>query len=66
MKNISNWFISMALMATVNLQGQDKKLSLEDALTIARENNKALKVEMLSPVFSLLQIQWADVAIYMY
>lgn len=37
----------MALMATVNLQGQDKKLSLEDALTIARENNKALKVEML-------------------
>ena len=37
----------MALLATANLQGQDKKLSLEDALTIARENNKALKVEML-------------------
>ena len=47
MKNISNWVVSVALLATVNLQGQDKKLSLEDALTIARENNKDLKVEML-------------------
>lgn len=47
MKNISNWFISVALFATVNLYGQERKLSLDEALTIARENNKTLKVEML-------------------
>lgn len=47
MKTISNWFISVALFTTVNLHGQERKLSLNEALTIARENNKALKVEML-------------------
>src|SRR5688572_16538901 len=47
MKNISNWFISVALFTTVNLHGQERKLSLDEALTIARENNKTLKVEML-------------------
>ena len=47
MKTISNWFISVALFTTVNLHGQERKLSLNEALTIARENNKALKVEIL-------------------
>ena len=47
MKNISNWIISVALLTTINLHGQERKLSLDEALNIARENNKALKVEML-------------------
>lgn len=47
MKNISNWFIGVALFTTVNLHGQERKLTLAEALDIARENNKALKVEML-------------------
>lgn len=47
MKNISNWFISVALFTTINLQGQERKLTLDEALTIARENNKTLKVETL-------------------
>ena len=47
MKNISNWFIGVALFATVNLHGQERKLSLDEALTIARERNKSLKAEML-------------------
>jgi outer membrane protein len=48
MKNISKWFISVALFTTVNLQGQERKLILDEALTIARENNKTLKVEILA------------------
>jgi outer membrane protein len=47
MKNISNWLTGVALVATLNLHAQERKLSLEDALSIARENNKGLKVEML-------------------
>ena len=47
MKNYSNWFIGAALLATANLQGQDRELSLAEALTLAAENNKALKVEIL-------------------
>lgn len=47
MKNISNWFIGVALFTTVNLHGQEIKLSLDEALTMARENNKALRVEIL-------------------
>ena len=47
MKNISNWWTGIALFATLSLHAQDRKLSLPEALTIARENNKGLKIEML-------------------
>jgi outer membrane protein TolC len=47
MKNISNWLTGVALVATLNLHAQERKLSLEEALSIAHENNKGLKVEML-------------------
>lgn len=47
MKNISNWWTGIAFFATLSLHAQDRKLSLPEALTIARENNKGLKIEML-------------------
>jgi outer membrane protein len=47
MKNIINWLTGVALLATLNLHAQERKLSLEDALAVARENNKGLKVKML-------------------
>lgn len=47
MKNISNWLTGIALIASLNLHAQERKLSLEEALSIAHENNKGLKVKML-------------------
>ena len=47
MKTISHWFLSMAILTAVNVQGQERRLSLDEALIIARENNRALKIEML-------------------
>lgn len=47
MKKISKLLLAIALVATFNLYGQQTKLSLEQALEIANEKNKTLRVEML-------------------
>ncbi|HEY0651536.1 MAG TPA: TolC family protein, partial [Chryseosolibacter sp.] len=47
MKNNSIGLIALAMIATLNLYAQPKKLSLQEALAIAAENNKALKAEIL-------------------
>jgi outer membrane protein len=47
MKTISKWLLAGALVASFNLHGQERKLSLEQALTLANENNKALKAELM-------------------
>jgi outer membrane protein len=47
MKTISMWLLVTALIATGNLYGQERKLSLEQALALAKENNKALRAEVL-------------------
>ena len=41
------WLIGLGLFASLNLQAQERKLSIEEALKLARENNKELKIERL-------------------
>ncbi len=47
MKTITKWLLVSAFIASVNVQAQTRKLSLQDALKLAAENNKALKAETL-------------------
>lgn len=46
MKNILNG-LAVAMAATLNLHAQERKLSLDEALAIAGEYNKGIKIEML-------------------
>lgn len=48
MKNISSWLVALAFFATLNLHAQERTLSLEEALTIAKEHNKRIKIEKLA------------------
>ena len=41
------WLIRLGLFASLNLQAQERKLSIEEALKLARESNKELKIERL-------------------
>ena len=41
------WLIGLGLFASLNLQAQERKLSIEEALKLASENNKELKIERL-------------------
>ena len=41
------WLIRLGLFASLNLQAQERKLSIEEALKLASENNKELKIERL-------------------
>lgn len=50
MRNISNWLLGIALGASLNLHAQERKLSLDEALTIAKAQNKALKAGKLEAI----------------
>ena len=62
MKNIKTGFLLLFVLAHLNAQGQEKALSLQEALVLARENNKGLKGKMLESESAKIQTQVANAA----